>query len=195
MSTLDSIINLTNAYIRKLIEIVQNTDVSHAQKMDAIGKEDIAAKGLGQGSPSVNPVDGGWISAGWPNYSDDSYHGGIDIAAPKGTPIVSGTYGTVVRVVNNVPDNSGSPGNPYGNHVIIEMSDGTRIIYAHMEQSGNPPNVGDKIKPGDRIGGVGNTGNSDGNHVHIEIRTPQNNYEHGSGKNPNPADYMPGLKP
>ena len=39
MSTLDSIINLTNAYIRKLIEIVQNTDVSHAQKMDAIGKE------------------------------------------------------------------------------------------------------------------------------------------------------------
>ena len=39
MSTLDGIINLTNAYIRKLVEIVQNTDVSHAQKMDAIGEE------------------------------------------------------------------------------------------------------------------------------------------------------------
>ena len=68
------------------------------------------------------------------------------------------------------------------------MSDGTRIIYAHMEHASNPPvKEGDTVRPGTPIGGVGNTGNSYGNHLHVEVRG-------SDGRNIDPSTLMPGLR-
>ncbi len=89
-------------------------------------------------------------------------HGGIDIAAARGSIVVGATEGRVLRV--------GDQG-PYGNCVLVENSDGTLAWYAHLSEW--VVKVGDKIQPGQLVGFSGNTGRSTGPHLHFEIRTQQ----------------------
>ena len=164
----------------------------------------VRAFAQGQFAMPVNPVpEGGDMPrADWPSYLPQhggGYHGGRDIGVALGTPIVSGTAGRVVSVVTGHPDGTGYQNHSqYGNHVVIQLFDGTRITYAHMQNVALPVRVGDIVRPGDHIGNVGSSGNSSSNynHLHVEIRTPQNNYnDYRLRNNPNPADYMPGLRP
>ena len=98
----------------------------------------------------VHPVPG------YPPNWGRGYHGsdrGLDIPAPGGTPILA-MRDAIVTAVNHW-------GYSYGNHV--RLSDGS--IYAHMLQT--LATVGQKVTAGTRIGLVGNTGNSFGNHLHV----------------------------
>jgi murein DD-endopeptidase MepM/ murein hydrolase activator NlpD len=93
-------------------------------------------------------------------------HAGIDIAAPRGTPIRAARAGRVVF--------SGWMGG-YGNAIIINHGGGMATLYGH--QSRRAAKVGDVVKQGQIIGYVGSTGHSTGNHLHFETRingTPQN---------------------
>ncbi len=92
-------------------------------------------------------------------------HSGIDLAAPLGTEVHSSTDGTVIRTVI---DNRTCGTCGYGSHVIVETKDGTRIIYGHLSEVNTTE--GKKVKAGEKIGRVGNTGNSYGCHLHFEIR-------------------------
>jgi murein DD-endopeptidase MepM/ murein hydrolase activator NlpD len=58
--------------------------------------------------------------------------------------------------------------NSYGNYVVIDHGDGVSTVYAHCSKL----NVtkGATVKKGDKIGEVGTTGNSTGNHLHFEFR-------------------------
>ena len=85
-------------------------------------------------------------------------HTGIDLAADKGTKIVSATDGTVV-LASSVGD--------YGNHLKIQIDDIT-IIYAHCNKL--YVGEGEQIYQGQEIGEVGSTGNSTGPHLHFEVR-------------------------
>lgn len=109
------------------------------------------------------PVDGRLTSLhGWrqdPINGTKSWHSGLDIAAPTGTPIGACLEGEVVF--------SGS-GRGYGNHVIIDHGNGWHSLYGH--NSKNLVKVGDKIKTGQEIAKVGSTGRSTGPHVHFELR-------------------------
>ena len=106
-----------------------------------------------------------------------------------GTPIVSATSGTVEDVKTNIKDdNNRTSTNRFGNHVIIEMSDGTRIIYAHMQNVPLPVKKGDTVRPGDYIGNVGSSGDSTGPHVHVEVQLGP---DYNRANNPNPYDYFP----
>lgn len=89
-------------------------------------------------------------------------HGGIDVAAARGSIVVGATEGTVLMV--------GDQGN-YGQCVYIENQDGTVSWYAHLTQS--YVKVGDKIQRGQIIAMSGNTGRSTGPHLHFEVRTQQ----------------------
>lgn len=91
-------------------------------------------------------------------------HAGVDINAPWGTPIGSATSGEVVGVFNN--DTQGYRG--YGNSVLVKGDDGNYYFYAHM--SSVDVKVGDTVSCGESLGGVGNTGQSTGNHLHFEVR-------------------------
>ncbi len=86
-------------------------------------------------------------------------HTGVDFSAPKGTPI----YATGDGVVKLVRTEFGG----YGKYIMIDHGFGFVSRYAHM----NDFNVkmGDKIKRGDQIGTVGNTGSSTAPHVHYEV--------------------------
>ena len=99
---------------------------------------------------------------GWrkdPFTGKKAFHGGIDLAAPEGTPVNACWDGTVIF--------SGDKGG-YGNMVIIEHADGWQSYYGH--NSANTVQVGDEVKAGQKIAEVGNTGRSTGPHLHFEIR-------------------------
>jgi len=85
-------------------------------------------------------------------------HGGCDIPAPGGTPIMAAKSGVVII---------SSYGSSYGNHVTIAHTDGTRTLYAHM--SSRAVSAGSSVSQGQVIGYVGSTGSSTGNHLHFEV--------------------------
>lgn len=91
-------------------------------------------------------------------------HGGTDFAAPKGTPI----YAAAAGYVSVAGWNSGG----YGNYVILyhgTMQDGVAYstLYGHM--SSIAVSAGTYVTQGQVIGYVGSTGNSTGNHLHLEV--------------------------
>ena len=85
-------------------------------------------------------------------------HGGCDVPAPSGTPIMATKSGVVVV---------STYGSSYGNYVVIAHSDGSRSLYAHQSQ--RAVSVGQTVSQGQVIGYVGTTGSSTGNHLHFEI--------------------------
>ena len=91
-------------------------------------------------------------------------HGGIDFAAPAGTPIYAAASGYVSV--------AGWSTGGYGNYVILyhgTMSDGKAYstLYGHMSRIA--AKQGTYVNQGDVIGYVGTTGNSTGNHLHLEV--------------------------
>ncbi|WP_291783433.1 M23 family metallopeptidase [Cecembia sp.] len=86
-------------------------------------------------------------------------HQGVDFAAPKGTPIYA-TGDGVVTVVKTIFGG-------YGKYVEIDHGFGFVTRYAHMNDFA--VKRGQKVKRGDQIGTVGNTGSSTGPHVHYEV--------------------------
>lgn len=122
----------------------------------------------------------------WPQYNGSkAYHSGTDISCAKGLPVYSTHAGTVVTAANL--------GNKsYGKYIVIKCntSEGVRYFYyAHL----NSIDVkrGDFVSAGETIGSVGSTGNSNGYHLHYEVRGSKNSY--GSLRNPtqNPYEYLP----
>ena len=108
-------------------------------------------------------------------------HAGTDFAAPAGTPIYAAASG-YVQV-------AGWSSGGYGNYVIIyhgKMSDGNqyRTLYGHLRSVAS--SAGKYVKQGELIGYVGSTGNSTGNHRHLEV------WKGGSKANAvNPRSYIP----
>ncbi len=86
------------------------------------------------------------------------FHTGIDLAAPKGTPI----YSTASGVVKLSGWSAG-----YGNNVTIDHGYGYKTRYAHANKL--LVEKGDTVARGELIAEVGNTGNSTGDHLHYEI--------------------------
>lgn len=102
-------------------------------------------------------------------------HLGVDIIAPEGKLLYAVADGTITKVYADYP------GSLSGNGVRLTMADGTYFFYAHMVGVADGIKVGTKVKAGQIVGAVGNTGNSGTNHLHFEIH-PQG----GSAVNPYP---------
>lgn len=96
------------------------------------------------------------------------YHGGDDIAASSGTPIVAADSGRVTSVQYL---NYG-----YGYYATIDHGNGYRTLYAHMSRI--DVSEGQNVGRGERIGLMGSTGRSTGPHLHFEI------YNGGNRVNP-----------
>jgi len=88
-----------------------------------------------------------------------TFHGGVDMAANKGTPIYASMSGTVTH--------SGS-GTGYGLYIKINHGNGVETRYAHCSEL--LVDKGDYVEAGQLIGLVGNTGISSGSHLHWEVR-------------------------
>ncbi|MGY2083647.1 M23 family metallopeptidase [Blastococcus sp. SYSU DS0539] len=85
-------------------------------------------------------------------------HGGVDIAAPIGTPIYAATSGVVRRA---------GTASGFGYAVYIEGDDGAVTVYGHVNRYF--VSVGERVVAGERIAEVGNRGQSTGPHLHFEV--------------------------
>lgn len=106
-------------------------------------------------------------------------HTGTDIWAKADTEIYSCTDGTVSYV---------GEGNGTGFAVIVTDSSGYEYHYYHMIRLSEFLHIGDALKAGDIVGNVGNTGNSDLDHLHLTIVAPD-------GKYINPYPYLKAIAP
>lgn len=125
-----------------------------------------------------------YISCGYPNYSDGSFHGGIDICAVGGNslgrPFNAAQSGVVIMTVNNGYYNNG-----FGNYCVIDHGDGTYTLYAHARSL--VVSQGDTVQKGENIGFIGATGNVTGPHLHFEVRVKD---ESGNVRRVNPLNYV-----
>ena len=127
--------------------------------------------------PWGSPVGSGYTltsSYGWrtsPTRGGADFHTGQDFARPEGSPVTAVTRGVVVFA---------GWGGSYGNLVRLRHANGVESWYAHL--SAIDATVGDRVRVGDQIGAVGSTGNSTGDHLHLEIRVDDQ-----------PTDPMPWL--
>ena len=125
-------------------------------------KEDLLAA-----TPAIQPISNvnlNRIASGFgyridPVYKTIKLHAGLDFAAPQGTPI----YATADGVVKTAGFSDGG----YGNYVVINHGFGYETLYGHMVRI--KARNGQRIKRGEVIGYVGNTGKSTGPHCHYEV--------------------------
>ena len=113
-------------------------------------------------TPSIWPVRG-YLSATFGNRIDPftnqwDFHSGIDVSTPIGTRVVAPADGVVVSV--------GVKG-AYGNAITVNHGYGIMTQYGHLERFNVRP--GQRLRRGDTLGFVGNTGRSTGPHLHYEV--------------------------
>jgi hypothetical protein len=90
-----------------------------------------------------------------------------------GMPVYAPAAGTVLRAENGVEDNLPGRANPdqlLGNYVVIEHAEGEYSLLAHLKKGSLLVNVGEKVKRGQIVGQVGNSGNSTGPHLHYQLQ-------------------------
>ncbi|MEV6584083.1 M23 family metallopeptidase [Streptomyces sp. NPDC051582] len=95
-----------------------------------------------------------------------------------GAPVKSAAAGRVVSIVDNLPDEKPGkdpenlPLDAYpGNHVVEKLSTGEYVLYAHLKPGSikGRVHVGQELSAGVQIGQLGNSGNSDGPHLHFQV--------------------------
>jgi murein DD-endopeptidase MepM/ murein hydrolase activator NlpD len=112
------------------------------------------------------PVDGARITSKFgmrfhPVLHYTRLHGGVDFAAPIGTPIYAAAAGTIT---------SASPSNCAGNMVIMKHANGMETRYFHLSRYAEGLHAGEEVAQGFTIGYVGTTGTcTTGPHLHYEI--------------------------
>lgn len=107
-------------------------------------------------------------------YSNGSFHKGIDLT---GNPEVNSGYdyvcafadGTVIGSCNTMSGHATSSPADMGNYVIIDHGNGWRTRYMHMTKGSVKVKTGNKVKAGQVLGYIGDTGNSNGRHLHFDL--------------------------
>lgn len=147
----------------------------------------------------------GELSVGY--CASKSYHPGLDFAAPAGTPVYAATSGVIEKeyyytyqCLPEYYDREKTKRNPHYNDCVkghtnyadnsagqgfkIKNDDGTYSLYFHFSKKENL-HKGDRVTAGQKIGEVGTTGKSTGNHLHYEMRPTS------TGKPLEPRNYLP----
>lgn len=156
---------VADLYVKKPVQKAKSTSYAVATGINSSSKK------VNLGISLIRPTSGVVTSRFGSRWG--STHKGLDIGAPKGTPIKAAASGTVT-----VAQYGYSGG--YGNYVIISHGNGIQTVYAHCNTL--KVNVGQKVSQGQLIATVGNTGRSTGNHLHLEIRV--------NGVAQNPQNYL-----
>lgn len=186
----------TNKYSH--LESLDNSElvIKTARKLDIISKEayiqsksydDVLNMALNKEKmlaaiPAIQPVSNKNLkrtASGWgyrihPIYKVRKMHYGMDFSAPVGTPVYATGDGEITELKGSKRSRSG-----FGLNLTIDHGYGYETVYAHL--NGFNVKRGQKVKRGDIIAFVGNTGGSTAPHLHYEV--------HKNGKKINPAYY------
>lgn len=164
-------INNKEAAIKQLEADAAAQDAAIRQLEQIVAEE---KRKLAEESGKVLTYDGGmfkWPAPSYTRISDDygnrihptlgvkQFHNGVDMAAPGGSPILAAYDGEVVASSYNAT---------MGNYIMIDHGDSLYTIYMHA--SALYVSKGDLVSKGQKIGAVGTTGRSTGNHLHFSVR-------------------------
>ena len=151
----------------KKIDILTKQIVIQSKSLDEIERLANEKEKLLAAIPSIQPIKNNDLTrmASGFGFRTDPFtksrrmHKGMDFTAPRGTPIYAASDGIVTRA------DSRSSG--YGKHIRIDHGFGYMTLYAHLSKYNVRRNQ--KVKKGDIIGFVGNTGRSQAPHLHYEV--------------------------
>jgi hypothetical protein len=152
---------------RKRLDQMSRQLVVQSRSLDEVAALVLRKQEMLASIPAIQPIPnedltqtaGGYGMRIHPIHKIPKFHAGMDFTAKQGTPI----YAT----------------NGYGRHVVIDHGFGYGTLYAHLSEL--KVRNGQKVKRGDVIGLVGNTGLSAGPHLHYEV--------HKNGQPVDPANY------
>jgi len=153
--------DLSSEITRDLNELSQTTakqEVSFQELIEFFSEQ----KSILAGTPSIWPVHG-WVTSGFGTRTDSftgyrAMHEGLDIATQTGTSVIAPCDGIVTLVTQD-----------YGYGKMLEINNGNGIITRYGHNSKIAVRVGDRVKRGNIIAYVGNTGRSTGPHLHYEV--------------------------
>ncbi len=177
--------NLTSLGEKKQEEALREMSQELSQLKGAASKQEASLqmlieyfedkRSLHAATPALWPVRG-WVTSRFGNRLSpfsgiEKFHEGIDIAAQTGTPIVAPADGVVIKA---------GFGTGYGNMVEISHGYGIKTLYGHNSRLN--VRAGQRVRRGDIISYVGDSGSSTGPHLHYEVRL--------NGLPVNPSKYL-----
>ena len=170
-----SVAEEVESFSSKLDQLTRQTDLQ-TTSFEQIKSHLEKTADLRDHTPSIRPC-AGWLASGF-GYRKDPFtgrrrfHDGIDITAPVGTPVSVTADGTI----ESIKYHRGG----YGLTIVVNHGYGYKTVYAHLSLS--KVKRYQKVKRGDAIGLVGNSGRSTGPHLHYEVQV--------TGKAGNPLTYI-----
>lgn len=164
---------------RKRLDRLTRQVVVQSKSMDEVASLVLRKQEMLACIPAVQPIPNENLTQtaggfGWrihPIHKIQKFHAGMDFTAKPGTPIHATGDGRVTYAEYGT--------NGYGMHVVIDHGYDYQTLYAHLSKL--QVRAGQKVKRGDVIGLVGNTGLSVGPHLHYEV--------HKGGEAVDPANY------
>lgn len=185
----DKIIEIRKRMIRRIKEVVKYYEAISSQynnqniyvdsywwPIGSVETTDNNGKVFAIGDPeSVNLINKFGLIRDPITNEPNSHHNGVDISGVGGsTNVIASKDGVVVYapeidgggcVTGDIECASG-----YGNYVMLQHVDGNYTLYAHLDTGSVTVKNGDAVSKGQVIGKVGNTGKTEGNHLHFEVR-------------------------
>ncbi len=164
---------------RKRLDRMSRQLVVQSRSLDEVAALVLRKQEMLASIPAIQPIPnedltqtaGGFGMRIHPIHKIPKFHAGMDFTAKQGTPIYATGDGRVTFADYAT--------NGYGRHVVIDHGFGYNTLYAHLSEL--KVRNGQKVKRGDVIGLVGNTGLSAGPHLHYEV--------HKNGQPVDPANY------
>lgn len=152
-----------NASLASRVDRLKNVSLNTETGLSRLQVYLMAQSAVMAATPSLLPI-AGWVSSpfGYRRHPYDGtfrLHAGIDIAAEPGTPVRAPADGLVIHSGNK---------EGYGKVIVIDHGYGIRTLFAHNSKLF--VNQGVRVRRGETISQVGNTGMSTGPHLHYEIR-------------------------
>ena len=132
----------------------------------------------------IRPVKGGTVTCNG-YYSSGKFHGAIDYGVSIGTPIYAAADG-VVLTTNSLTTS-------YGTYVVIQHVNGLQTWYAHGTPGSICVSQGQIVSQGQMIMKSGNSGNSQGPHLHFEVRKAPYTYSYSATKYGDDCRVNPNL--
>ena len=171
-------------YEKEATDIYSASSNSYWWPIGSIDTTEVNGKVFAKGNPETTNISSYYGKRDDPfGGTQFTNHNGLDISGGRGlgnVNIIAAKDGIVVYPTegSNTSCPSGNTtsncGGGYGNHVIIQHSDGNYTLYGHLYEDSILVKAGDKVDQGQVIGKMGSSGNSTGAHLHFEVRVGNN---------------------